>query len=431
MIRGKGEVEMNGAKKRGVFVAMAFAGAAVLAGGFYGLGYKMAWDQGENGGVVSSSEPFRTFAEDVQVQESEVSQSKRQRKELLALAAAMEKQQPQIAYKDMDDGLLSFYTRPLQASYECYGRFSDVGHAYILGVCTEEKSPFLEMRVKTDSNDYNENYVHLGYERVSGEETVFEPAVEFPGVRRFSWNEDKTLICLSVDQPEAAEIDDVFERLVNRGQGDYLEQLYEKGMQATAPVEGSFLELRKWVQGQEVTEYVSLSPETMDEIMRDSQMKELEYADPAGINVYGSLASKIEHSPLEMAKNGNSIRKPLWDYLQSHGLFRAEGPDVIEGTQKIRIQQRGMEPGLIEDEEVIREVENILKNAELADVTGCPYVDMVTLEKADGSTVELQFAADGCDGFILGDYACYTPGRAEWDRLKGLLEMSFETPAER
>ena len=80
---------------------------------------------------------------------------------------------------------------------------------------------------------------------------------------------------------------------------------------------------------------------------------------------------------------------------------------------------------------MIREVENILKNAELADVTGCPYVDMVTLEKADGSTVELQFAADGCDGFILGDYACYTPGRAEWDRLKGLLEMSFETPAER
>lgn len=92
MIRGKGEVEMSGAKKRGVFVAMAFAGAAVLAGGFYGLGYKMAWDQGENGGLVSSSEPFRTFAEDVQVQESEVSQSERQREELLALAAAMEKQ---------------------------------------------------------------------------------------------------------------------------------------------------------------------------------------------------------------------------------------------------------------------------------------------------------------------------------------------------
>ena len=163
MIRGKGEVEMSGAKKRGVFVAMAFAGAAVLAGGFYGLGYKMAWDQGENGGLVSSSEPFRTLTEDVQGQESEVSQSERQREELLELAAAMEKQQPQIAYKDMDDGLLSFYTRPLQASYECYGRFSDVGHAYILGVCTEEKSPFLEMRVKTYSNDYNENYVHLGY----------------------------------------------------------------------------------------------------------------------------------------------------------------------------------------------------------------------------------------------------------------------------
>lgn len=43
----------------------------------------------------------------------------------------------------------------------------------------------------------------------------------------------------------------------------------------------------------------------------------------------------------------------------------------------------------------------------------------------------LQFAADGCDGFILGDYACYTPGRAEWDRMRNLLGMELAVPADR
>lgn len=54
---------------------------------------------------------------------------------------------------------------------------------------------------------------------------------------------------------------------------------------------------------------------------------------------------------------------------------------------------------------------------------GCPYTELVVLTKRDGSTIELQLATDGCDGFISGSYACFTPGREQWNVLCELLDF--------
>ena len=429
---------MNRTGKTWIFVSTVLACGLVLACGGYTAGYQTALKKCQAG---VDSEQFLQMTgtplsdkelENKGVENEGVENDAAGDDELFRLAAAMEKQQPQICYQDMDDRLLSFYTQPLQDSYAFYGRFSNTGHGYIHGRFTAEKSPIEDLSVSWETEDYNQRYVRLVSEQVQETGSGLEPVIALPGIKDIQWNEDRTWICLQIDQPEQAEIDGVFDRLVNRGQETYLEGLQENGAQSTAPVQGPFVQMRKWMNGMSAVEYVPLSQERAEELLGDEQKADLEQIDPFAIEVYANLEAKIDSMPMEAAWKESPISQALWDYLESQDLFHAERPENISGIKRIRIRQWNREQEiLVEDEGTIREVERILQGSAFTDVSGCPYADLVYLEKQDGTSMALQFAADGCDGFILGDYACYTPGRAEWDRMRNLLGMELAVPADR
>lgn len=83
------------------------------------------------------------------------------------LSIIMENQIPQITYGEMDKRLLNFYTEPIKGEYEFYGRFSNLGYSYILGISKRENSPLAQLelgpeRIEFPTMDINENYIRLG-----------------------------------------------------------------------------------------------------------------------------------------------------------------------------------------------------------------------------------------------------------------------------
>lgn len=62
-------------------------------------------------------------------------------------------------------------------------------------------------------------------------------------------------------------------------------------------------------------------------------------------------------------------------------------------------------------------------NSHFTEGGGSSYTDLVILTKTNGNTVELQLAADGCDGFVSGSYTCFTPGKEQWKELRELLDF--------
>ena len=55
-------------------------------------------------------------------------------KELESLIFPMEVETPEINYTDMEQDLLSVYTEPIKNDYKFWGRLSNDGYCYILGI---------------------------------------------------------------------------------------------------------------------------------------------------------------------------------------------------------------------------------------------------------------------------------------------------------
>lgn len=140
------------------------------------------------------------------------------------LSNIMEKQIPQIKYGEMDKRLLDFYTEPLKDEYEFYGRFSNLGYSYILGICKGENSPLTQLelgpeRTEFPTMDINENYIRLGKWT---ENRQFEPVYDFPGVATLYMTEKADVIYLGINQPYAADLGIVFNQVMNKGEQEYL-----------------------------------------------------------------------------------------------------------------------------------------------------------------------------------------------------------------
>lgn len=117
------------------------------------------------------------------------------------------------------------------------------------------------------------------------------------------------------------------------------------------------------------------------------------------------------------------INQSMFEVAESHSLIKTQELSKIQDLEKIELFQTGNPNVLrvIEDTNTIKKIEEILRNSHFTELGGCPYTDLVILTKTDGNTVELQLAADGCDGFVSGSYTCFTPGKEQWKELRELL----------
>jgi hypothetical protein len=65
---------------------------------------------------------------------------------------------------------------------------------------------------------------------------------------------------------------------------------------------------------------------------------------------------------------------------------------------------------VVEDRDSLKELVELLSNAELTGYGGCPYTALLLLTREDGRTITLHIATDSCDSMILGTSAGYDYG---------------------
>ena len=338
------------------------------------------------------------------------------------LSNIMEKQIPQIKYGEMDKRLLDFYTEPLKEEYEFYGRFSNLGYSYILGICKGENSPLTQLELGPERTEFpmmniNENYIRLGKWT---ENRQFEPIYDFPGVNTLYMTEKADAIYLGINQPYAADLGIVFNQVMNKGEQEYLELLHRKGAQLLPPVEGAFIQIRSLEMGEYHCVYLPISQDTFDRITED-ESKIAEYEIEAlAIELYTSIDTWYD-----CERRIDYINQSMFEVAKSHSLIKTQELSEIRDIEKIELFRTDNPNVLrvIDDTNTIKKIEEILQNSHFTDLGGCPYTDLVILTKTDGNTVVLQLAADGCDGFVSGSYTCYTPGKEQWEELREFLDF--------
>lgn len=85
--------------------------------------------------------------------------------ELENLILPMEMETPEINYTDMEQDLLSVYTEPIKNDYKFWGRLSNDGYCYILGISKQEEPVLKDLDYRLDESS---GYIQLGHWIVEG-----------------------------------------------------------------------------------------------------------------------------------------------------------------------------------------------------------------------------------------------------------------------
>ena len=85
--------------------------------------------------------------------------------ELENLILPMEMETPEINYTDMEQDLLSVYTEPIKNDYKFWGRLSNDGYCYILGISKQEEPVLKDLDYRLDESS---GYIQLGHWIVKG-----------------------------------------------------------------------------------------------------------------------------------------------------------------------------------------------------------------------------------------------------------------------
>lgn len=228
------------------------------------------------------------------------------------------------------------------------------------------------------------------------------------------------VIYLGISQPYAADLGTVFNQVMNKGEQEYLELLNKKGAQLLPPAEGAFIQVRSFETGEYHCVYLPITQDIFDRITEDeSRIAEYEIGMSA-IELYTSIDTWYDGE-----KRIDYINQSMFDVAKNYSLIKTQELSEIYDIEKIELFQTGNPDVLrvIEDVNTIKKIEEILQNSHFIQLGGCPYTNLVILTKTDGNTIELQLAADGCDGFISGSYSCFTPGKKQWEMLCELLDF--------
>lgn len=330
-------------------------------------------------------------------------------KELESLIFPMEVETPEINYTDMEQDLLSVYTEPIKNDYKFWGRLSNDGYCYILGISKQEEPVLKDLDYRLDESS---GYIQLGHWIVEGES--FEKIFDLSKVRSFWKSKDGRLLYLGIKQ--YSDLGEVFDAIVNKDRLEYINQLHEKHFRAIKPFGTPYIAMYKWKHGEEFYVYKPISHDELNVIINDKTTVSPEIIDGQDIHLHNDEEEAIPFIPMNQ-----SLYKMVEDFYEVRSLNEITDISSIKLIRKNpeKWQSRILN---IEDTDTVNEIVKVLKNSEVYYLGATSYEDLLIFTKKDGSEIELQIPPyypelfTG-EGFILGDAVYYSPGREEWLEL--------------
>ena len=337
--------------------------------------------------------------------------------ELENLITPMEMETPEINYTDMEQDLLSVYTEPIKNDYKFWGRLSNDGYCYILGISKQEEPVLKDLDYRLDESS---GYIQLGHWIVEGES--FEKVYVLPKVRSFWKSKDGRLLYLGIkqysdlDDIKYSELGEVFEAIVNKDRLEYINQLHEKHFRAIKPFGTPYIAMYKWKHGEEFYAYKPISLDELDIITGDKTPVSPEIINGQDVHLCNDEGEGIPFIPMNQ-----SLYKMVEDFYEVRSLNEITD---ISSIKRIRKNPEKWQNKVlnIEDADTVNEIVKVLKNSEVYYLWATSYEDLLILTKEDGSEIELQIPPyyPGLyvgEGFILGDAVYYSPGTEEWLEL--------------
>ena len=338
-------------------------------------------------------------------------------KELEKLIFPMEMETPEINYTDMEQDLLSVYTEPIKKDYKFWGRLSNDGYCYILGISKQEEPALKDLDYRLEEST---GYIQLRHWIVEGEN--FVKAYDLPKVSSFWKSKDGRLLYLGIrqysdlDDIKYSNLGEVFNAIVNKGRSEYINQLHEKHFRAIKPFGTPYIAMYKWKHGEEFYAYKPISHDELNVIINDKTTVSPEIIDGQDIHLHNDEEEAIPFIPMNQ-----SLYKMVEDFYEVRSLNEITDISSIKRIRKNpeKWQDRVLN---IEDADTVNEIVKVLKNSEVYYLGATSYEDLLILTKKDGSEIELQIPPyypelfTG-EGFILGDSVYYSPGREEWLKL--------------
>ena len=330
-------------------------------------------------------------------------------RELENLITPMEMETPEINYTDMGQDLLSVYKEPIKNDYKFWGRLSNDGYCYILGISKQEEPVLKDLDYRLDESS---GYIQLGHWIVEGES--FEKIFDLLKVRSFWKSKDGRLLYLGIKQ--YSDLGEVFDAIVNKDRLEYINQLHEKHFRAIQPFGTSYIAMYKWKHGEEFYAYKPISPDELGIITSDKTPVPPEIIDVRDVHLCNN-----EGEGIPFIHMNQSLYKMVEDFYEVSSLNEITDISSIKRIRKNpeKWQSRVLN---IEDTDAVNEIVKVLKNSEIYYLGATSYEDLLILTKKDGSEIELQILPyyPGLyvgEGFILGDAVYYSPGTEEWLEL--------------
>lgn len=330
-------------------------------------------------------------------------------RELENLITPMEMETPEINYTDMGQDLLSVYKEPIKNDYKFWGRLSNDGYCYILGISKHEEPVLKDLDYRLDEST---GYIQLGHWIIEGES--FEKISDLLKVRSFLKSKDGRLLYLGIKQ--YSDLGEVFDAIVNKDRLEYINQLHEKHFRAIKPFGTSYIAMYKWKHGEEFYAYKPISPDELGIITSDKTPVPQEIIDVRDVHLCND-----EGEGIPFIHMNQSLYKMVEDFYEVSSLNEITDISSIKRIRKNpeKWQSRVLN---IEDTDAVNEIVKVLKNSEIYYLGATSYEDLLILTKKDGSEIELQILPyyPGLyvgEGFILGDAVYYSPGTEEWLEL--------------
>ena len=215
-------------------------------------------------------------------------------KELESLIFPMEVETPEINYTDMGQDLLSVYTEPIKNDYKFWGRLSNDGYCYILGISKQEEPVLKDLDYRLDESS---GYIQLGHWIVEGES--FEKVFDLSKVRSFWKSKDGRLLYLGIkqysdlDDIKYSDLGEVFDAIVNKDRLEYINQLHEKHFRDIKPFGTPYIAMYKWKHGEEFYAYKLISHDELNVIINDKTTVSPEIIDGQDIHLHNDEEEAI------------------------------------------------------------------------------------------------------------------------------------------
>lgn len=338
------------------------------------------------------------------------------------IIASLERFEGGLLFQDMEPELAASYGRPLGDSYEFVGRMTEDGTGYVLGFKRVESSLLDGLSVSGvddhieaavwDEQDEEYKPVYT-FDRISG---LYQGSLDFETM-------NQVLYLQPLDLAEPEEIEDAFwYQYCDGAQGaEYAGDVLDRGVRFSPPDNGAYLAVTRYEDGKQRFEYVALTEEEEREILESDQMV---YPELYG---YSGLEFFVSQETYEQTDRENGeITMPALEIANKRCRFETEEPSEIHDIVKVEMELYSpygdekdssvREYELTEPEE-IRELSEILSSAEFTGEGKCPYTGVLTLTRNDGKKITVSLATDSCDGFTIGSYSFFSPGKEKTARI--------------